>query len=36
MVAALCLIKPMKNFIFEEGKSYSGTENLQAPLNNAK
>ena len=34
MVAALCLTKPMKNYIFKEG--ISGTEKLQPPLNNTK
>ena len=36
MVASLFLPKPMKNYIFLERKSQSGTEKLQAPLNNTK
>ena len=37
MVAALCLIKPIKNYIFgREEFQKSGTEKLQPQLNNTK
>ena len=36
MVMPPFFLKPMKNYIFFEGKSQSGTEKLQPPLNNTK